>query len=217
MAAPAFSFNPYVQTSAAGMFVIESDGFIVGTAMPDPAARFALSGGWLASSETLPMFGGLAISENVPQERPPVTRADISLGGIIARGTVAAAAGTTGAITGFSVFDQNYAAVNTPTSPVPTVGSGGLVNFYRFGSGARVALSADPALAAAVETGTSPISAPLYWDPVNFRISATSTSNLLVPVKGLVVKGSNCMVPSYSSGTGLTTWSYNGAAVLCLL
>ena len=217
MAAPAFSFNPYVQTTAAGMFVIESDGLIAGTAMPDPAARFALSGGILATSETLPMFGGLAISENVPQERPPVSRPDTALGGLIVRGTVAAAAGTTGAITGFSVFDQNYAAVNTPTSPVPTVGSGGLVNFYRFGSGARVALSADPALAAAIETGTSPVSTPLYWDPTNLRVSATSTSNLLIPAKCLMVKGTNCMVASYNAGTGVTTWSYNGAAALVLL
>ena len=137
------AFNPYVQTTAAGMFTIESDGFIVGTAMPDPAARFALSGGWLAAAETLPMYGGLAINESIPQERPPVTRADVALGGIIARATtLAAGAGTT---TGFSVFDQNYAAVNTPQSPVPTVGSGGLVNFYRLSSGARVALAIDPA------------------------------------------------------------------------
>jgi hypothetical protein len=216
MAAPAFSFNPYVQTSAAGMFTIESDGFIAGTAMPDPAARFALAGGILATTETLPMFGGLAISENIPQERPPVTRADVALGGLITRGTVAPGTGA-GAITGFSVFDQNYAAVNTPTSPVPTVGSGGLVNFYRLGSGARVALAADPALAAAVETGTTPISAAVYWDATNLRITATVGTNLLLPIKLLVVKGSGCMVPSYNAGTGLTTWAYNGSAALCLL
>jgi hypothetical protein len=198
------------------MFVIESDGLIAGTAMPDPAARFALSGGILATSETLPMFGGLAISENVPQERPPVTRADTALGGLIVRGT--AAPGTAaGSITGFSVFDQNYAAVNTPTSPVPTVGSGGLVNFYRLGSGARVALPADPALAAAVETGTTPISVAVYWDATNLRVTATVGTNLLIPVKLLMVKGTNCMVPVYTSGTGLTTWTYNGSAALCLL
>src|SRR5262245_18622485 len=99
MTAPAFNFNPYLQTTAAGMFTIESDGLIVGTAFPDPAARFALSGGWLSNSETLPMFGGIAINESIPQERPPVTRADVALGGIIARATtLAAGAGTT---TGF--------------------------------------------------------------------------------------------------------------------
>jgi hypothetical protein len=215
MAAPAFNFNPYIQTTAAGMFTIESDGLIVGTAYPDPAARFALSGGWLATSETLPMFGGLAISEAVPQERPPVTRADVALGGIITRATVNTSAGATGSITGFSVFDQNYAAVNTPQSQVPTVGSGGLVNFYRLGSGARVALAIDPALVASIENGTTPITGQVTWDLVNLRIQAFSTNAL--PVKILAVKSSNCMVPSYASATGFTTWSYNGAACVCLL
>ena len=62
------AFNPYLQTSAPGMFNLESDGLIVGTAYPDPAARYALAGGTLAAAETLPMFGGIAISENIPFE-----------------------------------------------------------------------------------------------------------------------------------------------------
>jgi hypothetical protein len=214
MAAPAFSFNPYVQTNAAGMFNIESDGFIVGTAMPDPAARFALSGGWLAAAETLPMFGGVAISENVPTERSTApatpTRPDISLGEVIARATVMTAGA--GTITGFSVFDQNYAAVNTPTSPVPTVGSGGMVNFYRYGSGARVALAIDPTLVT-LEGGV--ITAQVSWDFANQRIIAFAVT--AIPVKILAIKSSGCMVPSYNAGTGLTTWNYNGAAALCLL
>lgn len=204
------AFNPYIQTSAAGMFNIESDGFIVGTAMPDPAARFALSGGWLATAETLPMFGGIAINESIPQERPPVTRADVALGGIIARATtLAAGAGTT---TGFSVFDQNYAAVNTPQSPVPVVGSGGLVNFYRLGSGIRVALAIDPALIT-LEGGL--ITQQVSWDFSAQRIIAFATNALNVKI--LQVKASGCMRPVYTSGTGFTTWNYNDAAALCLL
>jgi hypothetical protein len=214
MAAPAFSFNPYVQTSAAGMFNIESDGFIVGTAMPDPAARFALSGGWLAAAETLPMYGGVAISENVPTERSTApatpTRADIALGEVISRATVMTAG--VGTITGFSVFDQNYAAVNTPTSPVPTIGSGGMVNFYRYGSGARVALAIDPTLVT-LEGGV--ITAQVSWDFVNQRIVAFAVT--AIPVKILAIKSSGCMIPVYTSATGLTTWNYNGAAALCLL
>jgi hypothetical protein len=196
------------------MFNIESDGFIVGTAMPDPAARFALSGGWLASTETLPMFGGIAISENIPIERStaPATpsRPDISLGEIIGRATVMVAGA--GTITGFSVFDQNYAAVNTPTSPVPTVGSGGLVNFYRYGSGARVALAIDPTLVT-LEGGV--ITQQVSWDFANQKIIAFATTAL--PLKILSVKSTGCMVPTYNAGTGLTTWNYNGAAALCLL
>ncbi len=210
MVAPAFSFNPYLQTNAAGMFNIESDGLIVGTAFPDPAARFALSGGWLATTETLPMFGGIAISENIPTERSTApatpTRADIALGSVIARAT------TYANLTGFSVFDQNYAAVNTPQSPVPTVGSGGLVNFYRLGSGIRIALQIDPTLVT-LEGGL--ITQQFSWDFANQKIIAFATTALAVKI--LSVKSSGCMVPSYSAGTGFTTWNYNGAAAVCLL
>jgi len=204
------AFNPLAQTNAAGMFNIESDGFIVGTAMPDPAARFALAGGWLSTSETLPMFGGIAINESVPQERPPVSRTDVALGGIIARATtLAAGAGTT---TGFAVFDQNYAAVNTPQSPVPVVGSGGLVNFYRLGSGARVALAIDPTLVT-LEGGL--ITQQVSWDFSAQRIIAFATNALAVKI--LAIKSSGCMRPIYTAGTGFTTWNYNDAAALCLL
>jgi hypothetical protein len=204
------AFNPYVQTNAAGMFNIESDGLIVGTAFPDPAARFALSGGWLAAAETLPMFGGVAISENVPTERTTSpatpTRADIALGPVIARAAAYAN------LTGFSVFDQNYAAVNTPQSPVPVVGSGGMVNFYRLGSGARVALAIDPTLVT-LEGGL--ITQQVSWDFANQKIIAFATTALAVKI--LAIKSSGCMVPSYNAGTGFVTWNYNGAAAVCLL
>jgi hypothetical protein len=208
------AFNPYVQTNAAGMFTIESDGLIVGTAYPDPAARFALSGGWLATTETLPMFGGIAITENIPTERSTApatpTRPDIALGSVIGRATVMTPGA--GTIHGFSVFDQNYAAVNTPQSPVPTVGSGGLVNFYRLGSGARVALAIDPALVT-LEGGIT--TAQVSWDFTNQRIIAFAVT--AIPVKILSIKSVGCMVPVYTAGTGFTTWNYNGAAAVCLL
>jgi len=212
--ATGITFNPYPQTTAGGMFVIESDGFVVGTAMPDPETRFALAGGWLANTETLPMFGGIAINESIPTERTTApatpTRADIALGGVIARATtLAAGAGTT---TGFSVFDQNYAAFNSPQSPVPVVTNGGLVNFYRLGSGARVVLGIDPALVT-LEGGL--ITQQVSWDFSAQRIIAFATNALAVKI--LSIKSSNCMRPIYTAGTGFTTWNYNDAAALCVL
>jgi hypothetical protein len=208
------AFNPYVQTNAPGMFTIESDGLIVGTAFPDPAARFALAGGWLATAETLPMYGGIAINESIPSEPAPGGASPIlplgPLGGSIARATtLAAGAGTT---TGFSVFDQNYAAVNNPQSPVPQVGNGGLVNFYRLGSGARVALAIDPAL---ITLQGGLITQQVSWDFSVQRIIAFATNALAVKI--LAVKSAGCMVPTYNAGTGFVTWNYNGAAAVCLL
>jgi hypothetical protein len=198
------AFNPYVQTNAAGSFYIESDGLIVGTAMPDPAARYALSGGWLATTETLPMWGGVAISENVPQEPPshPV----VALGSIIARATAYAN------LTGFSVYDQNYAAVNTPQSPVPCTDLGGQVNFYRFGSGARVALEIDPTLVS-LEGGL--VTAQVSWDFANQKIIAFSTT--AVPLKILGIKVGGCYTATRSGTTGFVTWNRNAAAAVCLL
>ena len=208
------AFNPYLQTNAAGQFTIESDGLVVGTAYPDPSTRFALAGGWLATTETLPMYGGIAISELIPTERTTApatpTRADIALGSVIARATTLAAGA--GSCTGFSVFDQNYAAVNTPQSPVPTVGSGGLVNFYRLGSGARVALAIDPALVT-LEGGL--ITQQVSWDFSAQRIIAFATN--AIAVKVISIKSANCMRPIYTAGTGFTTWSYNDAAAICVL
>jgi hypothetical protein len=202
--------NPYVQTNAAGMFNIESDGFIVGTAMPDPAARFALSGGYLDPAETLPIWGGIAISENVPTQRSTPTadptRPEIALGSVIARATAYAD------LTGFAVFDQNYAAINSPQSPVPVTEKGGMVNFYRLGSGARVVLEIDPALVT-LEGGL--ISQQVSWDFTHSKIIAFATTALSVRI--LQIKSTGCMVPSHSTVTGFTTWNFNGAAALCLL
>jgi hypothetical protein len=196
--------NPYIQTNAPGMFNIESDGLVVGTAYPDPAARFALAGGWLAQAETLPMWGGIGISENIAQERPPVTRADVALGSIIARATANAN------LTGFSSFDQNYAAVNSPQSPVPSVDKGGLVNFYRIGCGIRLALAIDAALIT-LEGGL--ITQAVAWDYTNQRIIAGTG----FPGKIIAIKSSGCMVPVYTAATGFITWNYNGAAAVVLL
>jgi len=64
-----------------------------------------------------------------------IARHAIALGGNVGRAT--ALTGSK-ALTGFSAFDQDYAMINTPQSPVPTSASFGQVNFYRLGSNARI-------------------------------------------------------------------------------
>jgi hypothetical protein len=150
-------FNPYVTTSALGSFNITSAGLVQGMPLDDPTARFALSGGILATTETLPMWGGVGISEAVPGATGgPAT----SLGGIITRATTLTQTSANG-LTGFSVFSQNYAAINSPQSPVPLIGSGGMVNFYRLGSGARIPVAIDPSL---VSLEGEIITTQVSWD-----------------------------------------------------
>jgi hypothetical protein len=151
------TFNPYATTTAGGSFNIDSTGYTQGMALDQPAIRNSLAGGVLANTETLPMWGGVGITELIPGAAGGPNAA---LGSLIGRATTLTAA-TTGQLTGFSVFDQNYAAVNNPASPVPLIGSGGLVNFYRLGSGARIPVAIDPSLVS-LEGGL--ITQNVSWD-----------------------------------------------------
>ena len=158
MATSNLSINPMITTNiGAAAFNIHTTGYIQGTAQDQPAARYFLSGGLLASTETLPMWGGVAISEYVAA-KPSSTVALKELGPLITRATSVA---STIPITGFSVFDQAHNAINYPQSPVPLIASGMSTHFYRLGSGARIAVACDPTLVS-LETGL--INQNVSWD-----------------------------------------------------
>jgi len=129
------SFNPLITTTASGSFSVQSDGYIQGVFLDDPSLRFELAGGILGSTETLPMWGGVGVSESLPS-----ASAVPQLGSVLTRATV-----LTG-LTGFSVFNQASAWVLTPQSRVPTAGIGATVPFLRLGSGMRLAVQCDPSL-----------------------------------------------------------------------
>jgi len=133
------SFSPFQTTTAYGSFSIQSEGFNQGVALDDPAVRFYLAGGPLATTETLPMWGGVAISEFIPP-----SSANASLGTTVARAT--AITGGSNPISGFSVFNQAANWITSPQSECPSAGAGMTIPFYRLGSGARIALAIDPSL-----------------------------------------------------------------------
>lgn len=192
MATAAISINPFTTTNASGSFNVTSIGFIQGMFLDDPAIRNELAGGVLASSETIPMWGGVGIYELVSGNATagyfgsPGGPSE-TLGGQVGRAT--ALTGSK-ALTGFSVFNQNYAGVQSPQSPVPLTSSGGLVNFFRLGSGARVVVACDPILAALA--GTDPINQAVAWDFVNQQLIPQVTSI-------------NVSSGAYNSGTGIVT------------
>ena len=211
------NFNPVITSNAAGSFAATSEGLIQGTAYADPAARNWLSGGVLAATETLPMWGGVGISDAVPVQNS-TTGPALQLGPTIIRATTLTAYAA-GALTGFSVFDQAHAAVNTPQSPVPLLGSGMSVNFYRLGSKARIAVAADAALAS-LEGG---ISAPqVSWDfgrqcltpyvaafAADTISSATYTSS--TGILALTMSASQSIpVGTYVTISGMTPTALNG-------
>jgi hypothetical protein len=110
------------------------------------------------------MWGGVGISETSSPVSGGPTNGET--GGNITRATTQTA-GASGQLTGFSVFDQNYSAINTPQSPVPLVGTGGQVNFYRLGSNARIAVAIDDAL---ISQEGDVITQDVSWDFVNQRL-----------------------------------------------
>lgn len=162
------TFNPVITTNAPGSFNSTSEGYIQGTSLDSPSIRNELAGGVLASTETLPMWGGVGISENVPTLGTNGS-ATAALGGTLTRATQIAVAGSPaqGDLTGFSVFDQDHSMVTSPQSPVPQAGNGMSVNFYRLGSRARIAVAIDPAL---VDLEGNIITQNVSWDFVNQRL-----------------------------------------------
>lgn len=181
------AFDPYKTTTGLGSFSVQSDGYVQGCAMDDPSSRFALSGGILASTETLPMWGGVGVSDaTAPFTGGPASAAT---GTLVTRATTLTAYAT-GTLTGFSVFDQNYSGINTPSSPVPLVGSGAQVNFYHLGSFARIPVAMDPSL---VSAEGKVVTQNVSWDFVN---------QLLVPY---IASALTISSGTYNNTTGVVT------------
>jgi hypothetical protein len=195
------SINPMQTTNAAGSFSVQSDGYVQGVAMDDPAIRNALAGGVLASAEILPMWGGVVIAESIP-----AATSNGALGGSIARATTQAGS------TGIAVFNQAHGWINTPQSPVPTGGAGQTVPFYRFGSGARIGLAIDPAL---VTLDGGLISQQVSWDFTNQKIIAYDAGVGAFPVKILHIQIGNSKTVSWDGVNSNATWNNAGAVALC--
>jgi hypothetical protein len=195
----AITFNPYLTTNAEGSFSIKSEGYVQGMAMDDPAIRNSLAGGVVSSAEEYPMYGGIAIQELIP--------AGGVLGGTLARSTDLAT------ISGFTVFNQGHAGITTPQSPVPLYASGAGINFFRLGSGARIALAI---LAGLVSLETEQTNTPVSWDFALQQITTYDDANAL-PIRILDIQVGNCKNVVFNTGTGFATWTPTGDCALALI
>ena len=198
------SLNPMATTTASGLFAVNSGGFTQGDAQDDPAVKFALCGGVWATDNTSPVRGGMPIVETIPLD---------SAGNNVGLGAPIYAAAADYDPTGICVFNQAFGGITTPQSNAPLFSGGMSVNYYRFGSGARIPLPINPALTLQGETIAS---APLYWDFVNNWITGTGTTTAF-PVKILKITLTNNLLVSYDSVTGNANWTNTGALALCLI
>ncbi|HFN0472833.1 TPA: hypothetical protein ACHB00_005273 [Klebsiella pneumoniae] len=157
------SLNPMATTNAADSFGVQSDGFIQGVALDDPANRFNLASGTVAATETKPLWGGLPVAELLPgvnsSPRGSIIRRPVSLA----------------ELEGFTVFNQAHNGLTTPQSPVPLYASGMSVSFYRLGSNMRVPLKASSQVVALGTAGAS-VKTPLAWDFVNERVTTAAAA-----------------------------------------
>ncbi len=190
MAANSVAFNPNATTNAAGLFLIAATGLYGGTFIESPETWYKLDMGILAASETLPMYGGIAIEEV------------ISAPNMAPGGNQITRAADQAHLTGWAVFNQNGAAISSPQSPVPVTLSGGQVNFLRLGSGAKLALPCDPAL---VDLNGDIITTQVSWDYTAQRLVAYDTVAAL-PIKVLNIQTTGVKNPSYNSGTQVASW-----------
>lgn len=190
MAVSSIPFNPNATTVASGLFLVSAEGSYPGIYVDDPGTRWQLAGGVLASSETVPMWGGVGICESIP------TGGFSQLGSQITRAADAAH------LTGFSVFNQNGAALSSPQSTVPLTLTGGQVNFFRFGSGARIWLPIDPAL---VSLDGGLVTQAVEWDYTNQKIIAHGAGTA-IPIKQILsVQTAGALNVSYSAGAASFT------------
>lgn len=178
------SINPMQTSNGLGGFSVQSEGFIQGFALDDPAIRNELTMGSLASTETLPMWGGVAIAELLK------AGAGNALGNSVGR------AADLAHISGFSVFNQAHAFINTPTSQVPTAGSGQSIPFYRMGSGARIAVACDPSLIS-LDGGLT--TQQVSWDVFNQRLQPYNAATATVSLTSIT--------SSFNSATGTYTFA----------
>lgn len=152
------SFNPQQTTSPANSFLLQTEGWVQGSYFDDPSSKNWLAAGLIASSVTQAVWGGMAITENIPNINTNQAGNNLVL------------AATNVGITGFTVFNQANNMIITPGNTVQQAGSGMSVSYFRFNSNARIAVQCSASLASS-----------LQGDPTNTQVSWDLVNQVLVP------------------------------------
>lgn len=198
------------QTNFSGSFGLESTGFIAGFAQQDYVARSTLTGGFVDVSETLPIFGGIAITTMIPGASGGPRS---ELGPLIKRAVqIQGAAPAANDLTGFCVFDQAHAMIASPDSAVPQSFDGMSAHFYPLGSGARVVLPISAGLAAAL-VGQVP-TARVSWDFNAQQLCPLATAGSPVNISGATWANTNGGQATFTVASDMTARLAVGAPVL---
>jgi hypothetical protein len=199
------SVNPWLQTQPQASFLAETQGYVQGFAHDDPSARMELATGQLASSETLVMWGGVPLTEQI----------NITGSGSEGNGPQLKRATAVGNVTAWSVYNQATAMLITPGPSAPSTSIGGTVPFFRNLSRARIAVQADPALVAAV-SGEFVGQPALFWDTTNFRITLTSGGAFFALPATTQILSVNTNSKIVQVVSGAPQWTTGDAAIILI-
>lgn len=215
------SINPFLQSNFAGTFFVTSDGYTQGDDLSEPAIRNLLRVGLVDPAAAVPLWGGLAIAESLSPGITggsfPFTGESTQLASILDPGTTITA-GDSGCITGFTVFRQATAMIQSAQSRVPLAPAGGAISFYRLGSLARIVVKASAAALAAWSESGVVVNQSVYWDTVNLQVTNASGSGIIGPIPGVIlsepVNSTNSKTVSYSSSTNFANWVQDGGCAV---
>jgi hypothetical protein len=201
------SFNPFATQTPVGIFINPTQGYTQGLALDDPSSRGWLMGGTLDVNETLTMWGGVPLSEEINN----LGNGSEGLGPAVKRAT------TQGNTTAWSVFNQASSMVITAGNNVPQAGVGNYVSWYRTGTNARIPVKCDPALIAALSAGELINAASLYWSVTLYWLTLVTTgSNFALPTTTkLLSTNTNSKVVLYTSASSVT-WTTGDVAILSI-
>ena len=199
--AASISFNPVQVTNAPGTFYSQSTGAVQGTLADDPVVLAGkLRSGIVSPSASAPMWGGTAVTINLPTAG---TEAD-EMGAVLTLAT------TYTNLLGFTVYNQSTAMIQTPNSPAPLAAASMGINFVELGSGARIWVKSNTGLAATLAGGA--INQQVSWDFTNQQLVTFSSTALACKIVDVRLAAGN--VVNYNSGTGYATWTYGSDIVL---
>ncbi len=192
---------PYQTTNAQHSFLLQTDGFVAGTFLDNPAFRYTLEGGVVSSSQSTALYGGLPVTLDVP-----ATGAGGSSSGL--GSTILAATAETN-IDAFCVFNQASAGVITASSNVPLYPSNTSANFVRLGSGLWLVLPVNPTAVNTIAGGGA--NQAIYWNFVSNYVDVTGTGALGLQI---VAVNTNSKIVSYNSGTGEANWTTGSVVIV---
>jgi hypothetical protein len=199
------TLNPLPTTTAAGSFGVSTLGQVAGSLYPNAAARNFIRTGFVASSVTGLIYGGVGVTVTTQASTAPLLGPQL---------TIATAIGN---LSGFAVWEQSAAGIQTPQSAVPLFSPGMGISFVEFGLGACIALPMSSANAANLLNVAD--YTQLTWDYTN-QVLLPFASGAIPGPSTLSAKiidiqiGNSWIVTPNSPSSGLASWNQAGSTVV---